>query len=155
MSKETIRNWDGTQFWTPEAVYHPQNEEQIAALIQQAGDTKKRVKVVGEALSWSDIIDVPTTAMRFDKMAAVLEVDRDSRRIRLQPGARLNDVNEVLAQHGLAFDNFGSIILQTAAGYTATGTHGTGGRTPILSTRIEKIRLIDGLGKIRELDADH
>ena len=155
MTKETIRNWDGTQSWTPEDIHHPHNEEQIAALIQQAGETKKRVKVVGEALSWSDIIDVPATAMRFDNMAAVLEVDQERRCIRLQPGARLNDVNEVLAQHGLAFDNFGSIILQTAAGYTATGTHGTGGRTPILSTRIEKIRLIDGLGKIRELDADH
>jgi len=155
MSAEKIRNWDGTQSWTPEAIHHPQNEEQIVELIRRARDTKKRVKVVGEALSWSDIIDVPTTAMRFDKMASILEVDQDRRRICLQPGARLNYVNEVLAQHGLAFDNFGSIILQTAAGYTATGTHGTGGRTPILSTRIEKIRLIDGLGKIRELNADH
>ena len=116
MGSETIRNWDGTRSWTPEAIHHPENEEQIAALIQQACDTEKRVKVVGEALSWSDIIDVPTTAMRFDKMAAVLEVDRDQRRIRLQPGARLNAVNEILAQNGLAFDNFGSIILQTAAG---------------------------------------
>lgn len=155
MGSETIRNWDGTQSWTPEAIHYPENEEQIAALIQQACDTKKRVKVLGEALSWSDIIDVPTTAMRFDKMAAVLEVDRDRRLIRLQPGARLNAVNEILAQNGLAFDNFGSIILQTAAGYTATGTHGTGVRTPILSARIGKIRMIDGLGQLRELDAEH
>ncbi len=154
MNPETIRNWDGTRSWTPEAVHHPQNEEQIAALVRQACDSEKRVKVLGEALSWSDIIDVPKTAMRFDRMAAVLEVDRDRRRIRLQPGARLNEVNEILAQNGLAFDNFGSIVLQTAAGHTASGTHGTGGRTPILSSRIEKIRLIDGLGKIRELDAD-
>ena len=155
MGNETIRNWDGTQQWTPDAIYHPENEEQIAALVRQACDSKKRVKVLGEALSWSDIIDVPTTAMRFDKMASVLEVNRDQLRIRLQPGARLNDVNEILAQNGLAFDNFGSIILQTAAGYTATGTHGTGGRTPILSTCIEKIRMVDGLGQIRELDADN
>ena len=155
MGSETIRNWDGTQFWTPEAIHHPENEAQIADLIQQACNTKKRIKVVGEALSWSDIIDVPTTAMRFDKMAAVLEVNRDRLQIRLQPGARLNAVNEILAHNGLAFDNFGSIILQTAAGYTATGTHGTGGRTPILSTRIAKIRMVDGLGQIRELDTEH
>ena len=56
MPKETIRNWDGIQSWAPEAIYHPRNEEQIAELIQQAGEAKKRVKVVGEALSWSDII---------------------------------------------------------------------------------------------------
>jgi L-gulonolactone oxidase len=155
MGAETIRNWDGTQSWKPEAIHHPQDEDQIAGLIRQARKTNKRIKVVGEALSWSDIIDVPTIAMRFDKMADVLEVDRDRRHIRLQPGARLNDINEVLASHGLAFDNFGSIILQTAAGYTATGTHGTGARTPILSTRIKNMRLIDGRGNIRELNADH
>jgi L-gulonolactone oxidase len=61
----------------------------------------------------------------------------------------------VLAGYRLAFDNFGSIILQTAAGYIATGTHGTGAITPILSTSIDKIRLIDGLGQIHELDAEH
>ena len=151
MGAEIIRNWDRTRSWNPAAVYHPQNEEEIAALIRQAGDTRKRVKVVGEALSWSDIIDIPTIAMRFDRMDAVLEVDRERCRIRLQPGARLNDVNKELARRGLAFDNFGSIILQTAAGYIATGTHGTGARTQILSTRIEKMRLIDGRGGIHEL----
>lgn len=55
-----IHNWDGTQSWTPEAIHHPQSEEEIVALIRLAGKTHKRVKVVGEALSWSDIIDIPT-----------------------------------------------------------------------------------------------
>jgi len=57
-------------------------------------------------------------------MDKVLKVDRDNQQVRVQAGARLNYVNEVLAEHGLAFDNFGSIVLQTAAGYIATGTHG-------------------------------
>ena len=42
-----------------------------------------------------------------------------------------------------------------AAGYIATGTHGTGIKTPILSTGIDRIRLIDGTGEIHELDAAH
>jgi FAD/FMN-containing dehydrogenase len=155
MQSKRIRNWDKTQSWKPEAIYCPEDEEQIAELIWMAARHQKRVKAVGSALSWSDIIDVPQIAVRFDKMADVLEVDREGRQIRVQAGARLNHVNEVLARHELAFDNFGSIVLQTAAGYIATGTHGTGARTPILSTRIEKIRLIDGLGEIHELDAEH
>lgn len=155
MSSARIRNWDGTQSWKPEEIHHPTDEEQIAGLVRRAVENQKRLKAVGSALSWSDIADIPEQALRFDKMARVLEVDQDNRRIRLQAGARLKYVNAVLAQHGLAFDNFGSIILQTAAGYIGTGTHGTGARTPILSTRIEKIRLIDGLGNIHELDAAH
>jgi FAD/FMN-containing dehydrogenase len=153
MRSKKIRNWDGTQTWRPEQIHHPDNEEQIAGLIRRAVQEGKRVKPLGSALSWSDIIDVPEIAIRFDRMSEVIEVDRDSRRIRLQSGAGLKHVNEVLARHGLAFDNFGSIVMQTAGGYIGTGTHGTGGKTPILSTAIEKIRLVDGLGEIHELDA--
>lgn len=155
MNSKRIKNWDGTQTWTPEAVHQPTDEEQIAGVIRQALEDQKRIKAIGSALSWSDIIDMPEHAIRFDKMDKILNVDRDNRRVRVQAGAQLKNVNEVLAAHGLAFDNFGSIILQTAAGYIGTGTHGTGAKTPILSTRIDRMRLIDGLGEIHELDAAH
>ena len=155
MSSKIIRNWDGSRTWQPEAIHYPESEEEIAGLIRRAAEDSKRVKALGSALSWSDINDSPEIAIRFDRMAEVLEVDRDQGLIRLQAGARLKDVNEVLARHGLAFDNFGSIILQTAGGYIGTGTHGTGSRTRILSTTIEKIRMIDGLGQVHELDAEH
>lgn len=155
MGLEQIRNWDGTLSWRPETIHWPTQEEQIAELIQQAIKERKRVKAIGSALSWSDIIDVPSIAIRFDKMSQVLQVDRDNRLIRLQAGALLQHVNEALARRALAFDNFGSIITQTAAGYIATATHGTGAKTQILSAYIDKIRLIDGLGQIHELDADH
>jgi L-gulonolactone oxidase len=93
--------------------------------------------------------------MVFSKINKVLHVDKDNRKVRVQAGARLKDVNETLAEQGLAFENFGSIVLQTAAGYIATGTHGTGIKTPILSTGVDRIRLIDGKGEIHELHAAH
>lgn len=154
MDKAEIKNWDGTQSWRPEAIHYPEDDEQIARLILRAREDKKRIKAVGSALSWSDIIDIPSVAIRFSRMNRVIEVDRDGRRIRLQPGARLIHVNDILARNGLAFDNFGSIIIQTAAGYIGTGTHGTGGKTPILSTAIERLRMVDGRGQILELDAE-
>lgn len=155
MNSKKIKNWDRTQTWIPEKIYEPQDEEQIAGLIKRALDDQKQIRAIGSALSWSDIIDLPENAVVPGKMDKVLQVDKDKRQVRVQAGARLKDVNETLAKHGLAFDNFGSIILQTAAGYIATGTHGTGIKTPILSTRIEKIRMVDGKGEIHELDAAH
>ena len=155
MRSKRIRNWDRTRSWKPEEIHHPEEESEISKVVQQAVQDGKRVKPVGSALSWSDITDIPQIAIRFDRMAEVLEVDRDNHRLRLQAGARLKNVNEILARRGLAFDNFGSIVLQTAGGYIGTGTHGTGGKTRILSNSIEKIRLIDGLGAVHELDADH
>jgi L-gulono-1,4-lactone dehydrogenase len=153
MAAYIIRNWDRTRSWKPEAVYEPGGEDAIAELIRQAGESHSLVKPVGQALCWSDISDMPQNAIRFRNMSKVLEIDREGRTVRVQAGVRLKHVNEVLALHGLAFENFGSIVLQTAAGYIGTGTHGTGIRTRILSDSIESMRLIDGLGKIHELDA--
>lgn len=85
-------------------------------------------------------------------MADVLHVDGEARLIRLQAGARLSHLHDVLARHGLAFDNFGSIVDQTAAGYIATGSHGTGARTRILSAHVQAIRLVDGRGDVHDLD---
>lgn len=153
MSTETIRNWDKTQTFTPIEVHHPDDEDEIVGIIRRAQDRKQRVKPVGSALSWSDIIDMPGHALRFDRMARI-SVNRDRKTVTVGAGALLKDVNEALAQHGLAFENFGSIILQTAAGYIGTGTHGTGGRSKLLSTYIERMRLIDGQGELHELDKE-
>lgn len=76
MSSESISNWDGTRQWTPEAIHHPENEDQIVALIQRTLEDQKRIKAVGTALSWSDISDMPQLAIRFDRMDKVLTVDR-------------------------------------------------------------------------------
>lgn len=155
MATETIRNWDRSRSWTPAAVHHPVDEDEIVTLIRQAVDRGAPLKPVGNALSWSTVADIPTAAMRFDNMARVLKVDREGRRITVQSGTPLMLVNETLAQHGLALDNFGSIVKQSAAGYIGTGSHGTGIRTPILSTFVEHMRLIDGSGQVHELDAQN
>ena len=89
MNSEKIRNWDSTQSWMPEAIHYPEDEEQIAGLIRRAVEDQKQIKAVGAALSWSDIIDMPQLAIRFNQMAKVLEVDRDKRWIRVQAGADL------------------------------------------------------------------
>ena len=104
MSSTRIQNWDGTQSWTPEEVHHPQDEEQIAELIRRAVENQKRIKAVGEALSWSDIADMPEKAIRFDRMARVLNVDRDNRRIRVQ--AEFNRLRRSCDPHGLFRNSF-------------------------------------------------
>jgi FAD-linked oxidoreductase len=155
MKPRRIENWDRSRSWMPEKIYRPQNEEQIAEVIRQSIEKRQRVKVIGSGLSWSDIIDQPATTIVCDNMAQVLEVDRDKREIRLQAGIRLKDIHEVLAAHGLALDNFGSIIKQAAGGYIGTGSHGTGARTQTLSAHVTHLRLIDGLGEVHDLDAEH
>jgi L-gulono-1,4-lactone dehydrogenase len=151
-ARETITNWDRTQRWQPDRIHRPSRSVEGAAAIRTAAERGRRIKPVGGALSWSDAIDVPSEAIRFDRMAGIT-VDPDARRVTVQPGARLADVNDALAANGLAFDNFGSIVMQTAAGYVGTGSHGTGGHTPILAQMLTSMQLVDGTGDVHDLDA--
>lgn len=152
MASEIIRNWDRTQCFRPEAVHHPAGESEVSHLIARAAERGRRVKPLGAALSWSDAIDVPVEAMLFDRMTGI-DVDAGSRTVRVQAGARLAAVNAALAREGLALDNFGSITMQTAAGYLGTASHGTGGRTPILAAAVRRMRLVDGRGEVHALDS--
>jgi len=155
MKTATVTNWDRTQSWTPEALHEPNSEAEVAEVVRRAAGDKRRIKALGSALSWSDAIDMPGQAIRFPRMARVLDVDRRARTVRVQAGAPLFVVNDELAHHGLSFDNFGSIVIQTAAGYIGTASHGTGGKTPILSSYVSGLRLVDGVGEIHELDSEH
>lgn len=152
MPTRRIHNWDRTLSWRPTALHRVRSTEEVARVVASAAERGARVKAIGGALSWSDVAGIPDEVVVLDDMAAVT-VDVEGMRATVQAGARLRDVNDVLAAHGLAFENFGSITMQTAGGYTGTGTHGTGGRTTILSSHVESMTLVDGLGRIRHLDA--
>lgn len=144
-----LKSWAGNVVWRPKAVHRPKDEQDIAELVTRVAEEGVRLKPVGSGLSWSDINEVEGQhLLLLDRMTAI-DVQADARRVRVQGGAVMSDIQRTLAEHHLALDNIGSIVTQTAAGYTGTGTHGSG--TPILSTFIEKMRLVDGTGCIREL----
>ncbi len=151
---KTIRNWDRTLSWTPSAVHTPRSTDEVVEIVQRAAARGGRVKALGSALSWSDVQDVADEALILDNMSHV-DVDRATMTAEVGAGAKLRNVNDTLAQSGMSFENFGSITMQTAGGYTGTGTHGTGGTIPILSTYIEQLELVDGLGNVHLLDAAH
>ncbi|MGD8984519.1 MAG: D-arabinono-1,4-lactone oxidase [Desulfobacteraceae bacterium] len=146
---EKLRSWAGNVAWRPKAVHRPRDEQEIAELVTQVSEDGGRLKPVGSGLSWSDINEVEGQHLLLLERMTAIDVQADARRVRVQGGAVMSDIQRVLAEHHLALDNIGSIVTQTAAGYTGTGTHGSG--TPLLSTFIEEMRLVDGTGRVREL----
>lgn len=59
-----------------------------------------------------------------------------------QGGITLNALHAVLAQHGLAMSNLGSISEQTLAGVVSTMTHGSGVGFQVLSTYVMSLTLL-------------
>lgn len=129
----------------------PRDTEEVAGIVRQAYERGEKVKALGALLSWSEATDCPGKALLMERMARVVAVDREAKKVRVEAGARLKNVNEVLYEHGLAFENFGSITEQTVGGYIGTGSHGTGAL--ILAARVLEMTLVDGTGEVRVLSA--
>jgi len=144
-----LKSWAGNVTWRPKIVHRPRDEQEIAEIVTRVAESGDRLKAVGSGLSWSDINEVEGQHLLLLDWMRTIDVQADARRVRVQGGAVMSDIQRTLTEHRLALDNIGSILTQTAAGYTGTGTHGSG--TPLLSTCIEEMRLVDGSGRVREL----
>jgi len=114
----------------------------------------RRVRVSASGHSFTDIALTDGVMVRLDRLARLLHVDRSSGLVRVEGGIVLAELNRVLDQHGVAFENLGDIDRQTVAGSISTGTHGTGERFQNVSAQIVGLELITASGSVVEISAD-
>ncbi|BAW05040.1 oxidoreductase [Nocardia seriolae] len=145
-------NWAGDQRCTPASVAEPSSPEEVAAVLAQAEANGHTVRVAGSGHSFTDAVLTDGTLMRLNKMDKILRVDRASGLVRVEAGITLNAASNALHPLGLAFPNLGDIDVQSIAGATATGTHGTGSRLQNLSAALQSVELMLADGSRVELD---
>jgi FAD-linked oxidoreductase len=144
------RNWAGNQRCVPADVHRPQSTDEVAALVGRAAGAGERVKTIGGGHSFTDAAMTDGHLLSLDAMNGVLAVDGHD--VRVQGGIRLFELNERLAEAGLAMPNLGDIDRQSIAGATATATHGTGADLGNLATAIVGLELVSGDGSVVRVD---
>ncbi|MGW0181707.1 D-arabinono-1,4-lactone oxidase [Nocardia sp. NPDC003345] len=147
-------NWAGDQQCAPARLAAPRDHAELAAELGRAADEGQRVRVAGAGHSFTDTCLTDGVLLDLSRMNRVLAVDRDTGRARVQAGMTLAALNDQLDAHGLAFPNLGDIDVQTIAGATATGTHGTGGRLPNISAALHSVELMTADGRVTELSQE-
>jgi L-gulono-1,4-lactone dehydrogenase len=141
-SSGTWHNWTGDQICRPKEIVEPRDTEEIAGALSRARQRGWNVRVVGAGHSFTDGVLTDGMLLSLRRMNGLIDVDPASRLVRVEAGMALRDLNEHLAAHALALENLGDIDVQSIAGATATGTHGTGARVGNLSANIESIDLV-------------
>ncbi|HEV7943910.1 MAG TPA: D-arabinono-1,4-lactone oxidase [Solirubrobacteraceae bacterium] len=136
------RNWAGDQRCAPAAIERPRSIEEISAALSRATASGMTVRVAGSGHSFSDIACTRGMQLQLDGLCDVLDVDRDSGLVRVQGGITIRELNQRLAQHGLALQNLGDIDAQTISGAISTATHGTGSLLPNIPAQLEEITLV-------------
>ncbi|MGH3950284.1 MAG: D-arabinono-1,4-lactone oxidase, partial [Pseudonocardiaceae bacterium] len=105
--------------------------------------------------SFTDAALTDGMLISLERMNRVLDMDCPSGLVRVQAGITLNKMSSVLWDNGLAFPNLGDIDVQSIAGATATGTHGTGAKLMNISAGLHSIELTLADGSTVEVNADN
>jgi L-gulono-1,4-lactone dehydrogenase len=146
------RNWTGEQACVPRVVARPRSTGEVAEEVRRAAAAGHTVRVAGAGHSFTDAVLTDGTLLSLDAMDRVLDTDVASGLVRVQAGIRIHALSEQLAARGLALENLGDINVQSIAGATATGTHGTGSRLQNISSQVVAVQLVTAGGEVRELD---
>lgn len=100
------------------------------------------------------LVPSKTAIVKLDHFSGVGEVDAEAQQAWLGAGGRLHNLSPKLANKGYAFRNLGDIDVQTLAGATSTGTHGTGAALQGLAAEIQGLRLVTGTGEHLEISGE-
>jgi FAD/FMN-containing dehydrogenase len=140
-------NWTDNYSARPRRYALPRSEEQLSELARSTPS----LRVVGGGHSFNDSPLCDETMVSLDAMDEVLAVDLPARRVRVQAGIRLRDLNRYLQSQGLALPMLGSTDAQSIGGLIATDLHGSGRDHGFLSEQVRGLRVMDAQGRAREL----
>lgn len=142
--------WAGTYQCFPSLYFQPETIDQVQELVRRAQSLGQRITVVGAAHSSSILTMTSGWLLNLDHLNRVLRYRPGDgfMDITVEAGIRLYDVNELLANHGLALQNLGSISEQSIGGVISTGTHGSSAYHGLICQQIVDLTLVDCHGDL-------
>jgi L-gulonolactone oxidase len=143
-------NWSESYQVRPQHYHCPESIEELSEIVAKA----QKVRVVGGGHSFNDSPLCTDTLISLDKLNKILSIDLEKRRIRVQTGIRLRDLNRFLWAEGLGLPVLGSTDTQSLGGLIATDLHGTGRWHGFLAEQILSLTLVGADGSIQELSPD-
>lgn len=153
---EIWSNWTGNIQSKPIQIYTPETEEEVITLVKKAAREGVRVKVTGSGHSCSRIAASDNAwLISLDKLNQLISIDHQTGHVTVQAGIRLYELNQLLADNGLALSNLGTIDEQSIAGAISTGTHGTGIDRGSLSSMVAGLHLVTASGELIEASPQH
>lgn len=150
----THHTWARTFNSRPELYIQPHSLEEIQKLVKLARRCRRRVVLVGCGHSPSDITCTSSWMVNLDNYQRVLKVDKERKRLTVEGGIRLRQLNEAAATHGLTMPNLGSINDQSIAGAIATATHGSSLKHGLMSESVKSIKIVLGDGSAVKCSAE-
>lgn len=148
-----FRNWSGSVNTSPSAFYYPATIEEVQRIVRTL-PAGRSVRTVGGGHSFTPVAAGTDAMISLDKLAGIVRIDPETKRVRFLAGTRLHRIPEYLQPFGLALANQGDIDVQSVAGAISTSTHGTGIEWTGFAGTVTGLSLIDASGDRRDYSID-
>lgn len=146
------KTWAGTFFCKPERYIQPTTIEEIQAVVREAHRQKRTIMLTGSGHSPSHMTMTTEWLVNLDKFNRPVEFKPDPSGkftdVTLEAGIHIYEINGLMAAHGLAVQNLGSISEQSVAGIISTGTHGSSAFHGLVSQQIVDLTLVVASGEL-------
>jgi L-gulono-1,4-lactone dehydrogenase len=150
----TWHNWAGNVTAAPTRVGTPTSTSDVAEEVVKAGVDGLTIRMAGTGHSFTPTVCTDGVLLRPESLTAVRSIDAEAGLVTVEAGCPLRSLNEQLFARGLSLTNMGDIQVQTVAGATQTGTHGTGKASGGMAAQIAALELVLADGSIATCSAD-
>jgi L-gulono-1,4-lactone dehydrogenase len=147
-------NWAGNVTASPSRIASPGSAAEVAAEVARAADEGQPIRMTGSGHSFTPTAASDGVLLMPGRMAAIRSVDPAAGTVTVEAGCPLHVLNTELLAQGLSLANMGDIQVQTVAGATQTGTHGTGREIGGMAAQVAGLELVLADGRIVTCSAD-
>src|ERR1700683_1847094 len=144
----TWRNWAGNESARPRRIAVPRSTHEVADEVRKAAADGLTVRRGGTGHSFTPVAATDGVLLRPGGMTSIRSVDAAAGLVTVEAGCPLQVLNASLLARGLSLANMGDIQVQTVAGATQTGTHGTGRDIGGMAAQVAGLELVLADGKI-------
>lgn len=148
------RNWAGNVTANPRRIASPATAAGVAAEVRRAADDGLTIRMTGTGHSFTPAAATDGVLLRPGRLTAIRAVDLAAGTVTVEAGCPLHVLNAALLARGLSLANMGDIQVQTVAGATQTGTHGTGRDVGGMASQIAGLEMVLADGRIVTCSAD-
>ena len=132
----------------------PRSTHEVADEVRKAAADGLTVRMAGTGHSFTPVAATDGVLLHPGGMTSIRSVDAAAGLVTVEAGCPLKVLNASLLARGLSLANMGDIQVQTVAGATQTGTHGTGRDIGGMAAQVAGLELVLADGTVVTCSAD-
>ena len=143
-----MQNWSKNIDFNDRQYFQPETLTELQELVR----THPKIRARGSAHSFNEIADTSSFAINLAKMPKVIEVNSDSKLVKVSAGLTYGELAPELHKQGWALNNLASLPHISIAGSISTGTHGSGMKNKNLANQVLSLDIVTAEGELRHID---